>query len=613
MGLIVPKILQDSIAKLDDATKPLDEMKLSDQLAAAAGDPKLLTPEERRGAFAEIQSLRFQRARNAERRTWGIYWTELGSFRAADGRQIYIPDIDDVDEEILSHWIERSANAKHPVLRARFADLSWEIGRFLKKSSKKNTIATTKPISIDIPVALAHRAIDAYLKAVESGGTDDEHDAWEFLDRAIELSVAINDAARITKAKAGLFAFHQKMEKTDEKYMWWRVDDITWERAKALDINPNENYIVIAVLEKALARHSDISNGETFDPHKAMDAADRLMRRRREANEPEEAKQALKTAAAAFEEAAKGAQALVATSWLEDLIPRYRNAGMAEDAARVEKTIRDRAKEAQGEMKRIEVPLKITKKELDEWADRVSGSTLDKAIPRIAITCLIKEDSTRESIINITKNAPLMAMMPVEVMGSDGFTKATIGSIEDDLDGRTIQHAADLFNWHAPWLSSALNRAKEKHGIDIEKLIAVLAKSPFLAKDREPLLREGLKAWLAEDPVTAIHVLVPQIEAALRNLLAASGASVMIHDPNTGGFKAIGMGAILDHEIFRASVLKDIRFHLRALFCDSRGINLRNHLAHGIAHPKMFGMGLANWVIHAIFLLAALQVQSNST
>lgn len=611
MGLIVPTILQDSITKLDDATQPLDEMKLSDQLAAALGDPKALTPEERRGAFAEIQSLRFQRAGNSERRTWGIYWTELGSFRAADGRQVHIPDIADIDEEILSHWIERSASAKHPVLRARFADLSWEIGRFLKKSSKKSATTPPKSISIDIPVVLAHRAIDAYLEAVKSGVTEDEHDAWRFLDRAIELSVAINDAARITKAKVGLFAFHQKTEQADKKYMWWRLDDITWERTKTLDLSSDEKGIVIAVLEKALARYSDISNREVFDPHMAMDAADRLMRCRRETNEPEEAKRALKTAAVAFEEAAKGAQALVATSWLEDLIPRYRNAGMAEDAARVEQTIRNRAKEAQGEMKRIEVPLKITKKELDDWAERVSGATLEEAVPRIAITCLIKEDSTRESIKNITKNAPLTAMMPIEVMGSDGFTKATIGSIEDDLDGRTIQHAADLFNWHAPWLFSALNRAKEKHGIDIEKLIAVLSKSPFFAKDREPLLRAGLKAWLAEDPVTAIHVLVPQLEAALRDLLAASGASVMVHDPNTGGFKAIGMGAILDHDIFRTHLPKDLRFHLRALFCDSRGINLRNHVAHGIAHPEMFSMGLANWVIHAIFLLAALQAQSN--
>lgn len=613
MGLIVPKVLQSLIANLDDITKPIDEMGMASQLASALGDPKILTPEERRGAYAEIEALRFQRPHGTGRRTWGIYWAELGSFATPDGQQVYLPDIADVDEEILLHWIERSANAKHPVLRARFADLSWEIGRFLKRAPNSNKATSGKPISIDIPVVLAHRAIDAYIDAVEEGVTEDEYYAWQFLDRAIELAVAINDTTRLEKAKTCLFMFYRKIAETGGKFMWWRLDDITWERAKALKLVPDENQAVIASLENALTRHSDISNREVFDPHMAMDAADRLMRRHRETNESDKAKQALKIAATAFEEAAKGAQALVALSWLEDLIPRYRNAGMKEDAARVERIIRSRAKEAQGEMKRIEIPLKIPKEELEEWAERVAGSTVDEALSRIAVTCLIREDSTRESIKNIAKNAPLIAMIPSQIMGSDGFTKATIGSIDDDLDGRTIQHAADLFNWNAPWLSFALNRAKNKYSIDLEKLIAALSKSPFFAKDREPLLREGLGAWLAEDAVKAIHVLVPQLEAALRDLLAASGASVMIHDPNTGGFKAIGMGAILDQDVFRTPALKNIRFHLRALFCDPRGINLRNHLAHGIAHPGMFNMGLANWAMHALFLVGILRIQSNPT
>jgi len=73
------------------------------------------------------------------------------------------------------------------------------------------------------------------------------------------------------------------------------------------------------------------------------------------------------------------------------------------------------------------------------------------------------------------------------------------------------------------------------------------------------LLREGLIAWSAKDCVKAIHVLVPQIEAALRDVLAALGASVMEHRPETGGFEAIGMGRILHHERFRTRVPPDIR------------------------------------------------------
>ncbi len=612
MVLIVPKQLHETIAEIDGRTTAVDEFGIVTQLMTALDDPANLTPDERRGAFAEIEAFRFQRPHGAERRVWGIYWGELASWVTGDGKQVYSPDIANVDEEVLSHWIIRSANAQHPALRARFSDLSWEIGRFLKKkSSKANKESSEQQISVDVPVSLAHRAIDAYLEVVELGIAENEFYAWQFLDRAIELSITINDPARIAKAKVALFRSRQKMEEAGGKFMWWRFDDITWERAKALDCSVEEKQTIIATLENALVRTSGISNPEVFDPHWAMGAADRLTRRFNLTNESEKARHALKVAAAAFEEAAKGANALVALSWLEDLIPRYRNAGMLEDAARVEQTIRSRANEAQGEMKRVEVPVNIPKEELEGWADRVAGSTIDEAISNIATACLIRENSTRESIENILKNAPLVATIPSSIMGEDGFTKAKVGSINDDLDGRAVQHAANLFNWHAPWLYFALNRAREKHGFDLEKLVAAFSESPFFAPNREPLLKEGLAAWISGDPVKAIHVLVPQLEAALRDVLAALGAPVMTRDPHTDGFKAIGMGAILDHQVFRGLALKDMRFHLRALLCDPRGINLRNHLAHGLVHPESFGMGLANWVIHSLLLVRKLRIRPN--
>jgi len=122
----------------------------------------------------------------------------------------------------------------------------------------------------------------------------------------------------------------------------------------------------------------------------------------------------------------------------------------------------------------------------------------------------------------MAKKAPLSSMMTATVMGAEGFTTATINSVEDDLEGRAIKHAADAFNWEAPFLYFALNRAKEKYGFDLEALVAHINGAPFFAPSREPLLREGLAAWMAEDAVKAIHVLVPQVEAACRDGRALS-------------------------------------------------------------------------------------------
>jgi len=299
---------------------------------------------------------------------------------------------------------------------------------------------------------------------------------------------------------------------------------------------------------------------------------------------------------------------MTAIAWLEDLIPRYRNSGMADDAARVEQTIRQRAAQAQGEMKSIGVPLEASQEEIDRWVAQFAEGPLRQVLFRLAMSFLIKEGATKDSLRAMCKEAPLLSLMPSSVMGLGGFTTATVGSIEGDLDGRALQHAATLFSWRAFWLHFALDRIKEHYALNADGLIEMIQECPSFALERLSLLRDGVVAWLSNDPVKAIHLLIPQIEAALRDLLAALGGAVMVPDPDVGGFKAIGLGQVLNHPLFVDKVPKDIRFHLRVLYNDPRGINLRNELAHGLVRPELLNMGLANWVIHTVLLVGMLRV-----
>jgi len=187
-------------------------------------------------------------------------------------------------------------------------------------------------------------------------------------------------------------------------------------------------------------------------------------------------------------------------------------------------------------------------------------------------------------------------------MGDAGFTSAVIGSVEDDLEGRTIYHAAREIGATAPWVHVAFVRIREKHGLDIERFVSWLSASPFFPAARMPLLREGLAAWFSGDWVKAIHILIPQIEAALRDLLLAVGGSVT-RPAEYGGTQVIPLGAILQHERFRSRIPPDVRFHLRVLYADLRGLNVRNEVAHGLAAPALFDRGVANWVVHTVVII----------
>ena len=125
-------------------------------------------------------------------------------------------------------------------------------------------------------------------------------------------------------------------------------------------------------------------------------------------------------------------------------------------------------------------------------------------------------------------------------------------------------------------------------------------------------MREGLSAWFIEDWIKTIHILTPQVEAALRDLVSALGGAVMRPDPDHGGFQAISFGEVLNHPRFQSQVPEDIRFHLKVLLQDSRGINLRNEFAHGLAAYELFDRGIANWVVHAVILLGLIRLGADS-
>lgn len=609
MPFSIPVEIERVLVSADESRESLDELKLWQSLKKAWTRSENASAAEKKGAFSEIAAWEFMRSRASLAEPWGIYWTPMMSGVLGDGKTpFYEPDVALVDDDILTHWIFRATNAKHPVIRARYADLVWDIGCYIKRLEKEPG-SRDKPLSVEIPVRVAQIAIDSYIDTVESALSGEEFDSWEYLERAIQLSIALRDETRTKRVKSALFAYHRSLFFRNENYHWMRLADIADGRDKALQLTEEEQAEITESLEAALRRYSDISDKKRFDPHQAIAASDRLVKRF--VGKPEDTRRVVKQAGSAFERIARDASALLAISWLEDLIPRYRQVGLVGDAARVEGMIRALADAARGEMKQVSATVEIPSQEFEKWVDDVVGHDLSEALSQIGWACVVREQETKDSIMELKRHAPLLQAITIKPMGVNGFTEATIGSIEDDPEGRAIKHAADSFGWNAPFLDVALGRMKEKHGFELNAVIAHLEKAPIFAPDRSGLLREGLAAWSTADPVKAIHVLVPQVEAACRDLLALMGAPVMKHYPQWDRFEVIGMGAVLHHAAFRAGVLGDVRFHLKTLYSDPRGVNLRNHLAHGIAHTDLLNMGLANWVVHSIFMLALVRPAEN--
>ncbi|MBZ9998025.1 DUF4209 domain-containing protein [Mesorhizobium sp. BH1-1-4] len=118
------------------------------------------------------------------------------------------------------------------------------------------------------------------------------------------------------------------------------------------------------------------------------------------------------------------------------------------------------------------------------------------------------------------------------------------------------------------------------------------------------LLVEGISAWAREDHVKAAHVLVPQVERALRKIADGLGVPVTKAHPTVPGTSvAIGMGEMLYNQTVAEALGPDATLHFQALYADPRGMNLRNEIAHGLMDGNQFHWHLGNLIIHSLMML----------
>jgi len=598
MSLTLSEPVRALLSSRDSSLAPIDEVELGGQIDQAAGDVKALSAGERKATMAEIYAFKFQTMSLSDRAPWDSYFGPMAVFARDDGTVVYVPDAADVDWEVIRYWSERSEAARHPVLKARYADLWWEMGRFWNRTHADGP-------RVAVNNATAKRAISAYLESVATGVVESDHQAWRFLGRATELSLRIKDASLAEAAKTAAFTYERQQAATGKPTMWWQLDDLVWNH-RELEVSDAEHRELIHSLEAALVRYSNAANPQTFDPHHALSIADRLRRRYAKSDQRQASENALRTAGAAFETMAAGAAALTATAWLQELLIRYRDQGMNGDASRVEAAIRSRSAELVQSLKRISLPIEMSPTQFSTWVEQVTEGSLAHALAKIARALITKEATIRDTVLTGAAHAPLSAHIPIEIMGHAGFRAATIGSVVDDLPGRMLHQAADIIGMSAPFLHAVLDRAKERLALDADDVFAYVVAGHCFPTTHS-LLREGIDAWFAGDFVKAIHVLIPQVEAALREIAQSLGESVM-RPTQKGGFDAISMSAILRTTAFATKFDPSARLHLRALYSEPEGINLRNKLAHGLASPELFGAGVANWVIHSLLLLGSMRL-----
>lgn len=413
-----PGFVNVVLGQFENQTESFNEAQVFDALRTARESYGDFTDEDFKGFQAEVSAFFFYERRNCDS-PWGTYFAPTFTGTRTDGTTVNSPDIKELDTEVVAHWEARAKESKNPVLRARYADLVWDLSR---------------PITDQRPdVQYARIAIDSYLEAAERGFYTIEVGGIQSIERALDLALSISDKERVKRTVDFMFAFYDRIASPQHVGTWvFLFDDL--HGRKDLITSEREGEIV-ARLEDMLSKVCDRNNKETFDPWGAEAAAERLATHYRRQGDERGVTRVVKAYGEAFEHIAHEAKPMLAMVWLQSVFEKYQQTGLKDDAERVQLKVQEKAKNTAADMQEVRAEVRLSKEEINSYLNWIASGDLRTSLLRVAGRFIPDVSDARGFLAEMVEKFPLQALIGV-VRIDDAQIVAQARSVEDDQEGR---------------------------------------------------------------------------------------------------------------------------------------------------------------------------------
>ncbi len=502
-------------------------------------------------------------------------WDEpFKPFMVMGGRRSALPeDLTDEQFTLLDRCLPHIEQAS---LRARVADVLW----FHRERSNASLLGIAIDAYVSVPLVIdawLRRGADSWRRAVEMvrrrGAAEKERQAEisrVLRARILEGSVAdgfmLVDLADLLRVAGGV------------------------DRDGRLPIASHLVDVAAAAAEGGnlrLARHLERKAGQWFRAGDDLDAANEATERvarlyEGEADQRERGEDGSFLASGIFIEKAIAA--------LRSLPRKYRLAHDLDDRVTALRTRLADVREATLEsMHRFQSdPIDLT----DTVADtrrRLSGLNRFEALAAYATSWpLADPERERATAVELAEGS-LMHLFSGATYSSDGrkvaatdggHTDSNAAIASDMARSATIKRDVVAVAYLVP----GLEVIAFEHRFDHAFLHRLCTDSPWVPTGHEDLWARGLRHGLAGELPSAISVLVPQVEQALRQVLKGNGVHTLFVDPVGGVETEKSLPALLDTPQAAEILGPELQFELSTLLVQQVGGNLRHDTAHGLLH-----------------------------
>ena len=490
-------------------------------------------------------------------------------FMTYGNKRSFLP-IDLTDEEILylSSIVDEDLP---PILKARIADILWTYSK--PKNKKHSEIAIENYISMDV--------FDDFF----------EPDVYVFWERAVMLAKQTKNSSLIEKIKSKL------LNKIDNPSTSWNFHLL-----KIIEIFDNTDLdkgLNHELAEKLLDKQKEFNHEQQFHiAEQYLELAAKLFKKSGNEEDSYKSLALLSQATENHGDYRKNESAMVANSFYKLALQRYREIPNSyRNTLQIDQkldTVQDKITQS-GLLITDELQLISTKQmNISELQEQSINHVKDKQTAFESLLYFSGVSSCNfESIWKSTEkyiqNSVVSSLFGATSVSLDGRKISSIPPLA--LDGNNkdeviLKTAIKNFGVHIHLavegcILPALNQIQEEHIFPKDFLVDLCKLSDIVPEKREILVTNALYQGFEWDFRSAIHLLAPQAENMVRQLLKRN-RFVTTHIDQNGIENEMGLSSLVSIDGAREILGDDLWFELQAVFTDSLSANLRNEVGHGL-------------------------------
>lgn len=495
----------------------------------------------------------------------------------ADGRRSYA--VEDLDPAAMSALRDAADTVRSGWMKAQLADIVW---------------------LQDHDYRFGEMAAREYLGQFQAA-FDPEHwpGCYQAVERAMDIALTLGEKSAVFRQIYQ--AIRQKLLELngeDPLFLSLKLISLLEKHADAEDLP-----LYLELAEKIFKRNLRQKTERTNLVELAFSVQEQLLKRLRRSDQLPPVQAAL---AAYYEDLAEQLQT-------EGPNGVYRATDCLQKAHRLYRTLSEKTKTLEIR-KRIEALQRISRQNMGSIPIEFDATGIHSAVEKLFAGLTVQEsivqfgrlariytvEAVQKQVLDEQKQFQLSALFSRRIVDQHGRTIEKLAPLDqehptadpDNLRKHMVMETAQMRIGESIALRNAFPYLKNAGDVPPEALDFLVRNNGLIPEGRAEIIKTGLHMGLFGDLYAAMHILLPQTEHIIRNLVTLCGDTVTyLKDDGTEEWKPLSQ--LLRSEKLLDCYSEDIIFTLQSILDEKAGANLRNLNAHGLLEPAEGRSGTA--------------------